>query len=93
MSKGIAIGTEAASNLISKVSFTYIPAYNLSHSENVGIMSQGASKLRERIEPNEQPTEIPESVQKGVHVAKKATGMYTHTTNSFHFSLPCFFTV
>ena len=37
-------------------------------------ITQGASKLRERIEPNEQATEIPEPVQKGVHVAKKASG-------------------
>ena len=35
---------------------------------------QGATKLREKIEPNEKPTEIPESVQKGVHYTRKATG-------------------
>ena len=35
---------------------------------------QGANKLREKIEPNEKPTEIPESVQKGVHYTRKATG-------------------
>ena len=39
---------------------------------------QGASKLRERIEPNEQATQIPEPVQKGVHVAKTASGMHVH---------------
>ena len=35
---------------------------------------QGATKLRGKIEPNEKPAEIPDSVQKGVHVANKATG-------------------
>ena len=35
---------------------------------------QGATKLRGKIEPNEKPAEIPDSVQKGVHVTNKATG-------------------
>ncbi|CAI8030247.1 Spartin [Geodia barretti] len=65
VSKGIAIGTEAASSLISK----------------------GASKLREKIEPNEKPTEIPESVQKGVHVAKKATGCVVGVSDFLMISL------
>ena len=35
---------------------------------------QGASKLRERMKPTEEPTEIPESIQKGVIVADRVTG-------------------
>ena len=35
---------------------------------------QGASKLRERMKPSEEPTEVPESVQKGVIVADQVTG-------------------
>ena len=35
---------------------------------------QGATTLRDKIEPNEKPTEIPESVQKGVHITRKASG-------------------
>jgi len=38
------------------------------------LWQQGASKLRERIKPSEEPTEIPESVQKGVLVADQVTG-------------------
>ena len=35
---------------------------------------QGANKLREKIEPNETSTEIPDSVQTGVYYTKKASG-------------------
>ena len=102
MSKGIAIGTEAAGNLITKVRkhvsttvFRHMWQYLLAIScLSVCILHpcsffvfdcvisknththtpQGGNKLREKIEPNEKATEIPQSVQKGVHVAKKASG-------------------
>ena len=34
---------------------------------------QGANKLRDQIEPNEKPTEIPQSVQKGVYYTRRTT--------------------
>lgn len=34
---------------------------------------QGATKLRDRIEPNEKPAEIPEEVQIGMHYTRKAS--------------------
>ena len=34
---------------------------------------QGATKLRDRIEPNEKATEVPDSVQKGVYYTRKTT--------------------
>ena len=72
VSKGIAIGTEAAGSLITKV--RELIDIELSNVHVRIPCVQGANKLREKIEPNEQATEVPESVQKGVHVAKKASG-------------------
>ena len=46
--------------------------------------AQGATKLREKIEPNEQATKIPEPVQKGVHVAKKASGKHLPKNSGVH---------
>ena len=38
------------------------------------LLVQGASKLREKIEPNQTATEVPTSVQTGVTVARKTSG-------------------
>lgn len=47
-----------------------------STSSNSGLRNspaQGANKLQEHIKPNEQATEVPASVQKGVHYTRKAS--------------------
>ena len=46
---------------------------NLFLTTSVRLSLQGATKLRDQIEPNEKPTEIPESVVKGVHYTRQAT--------------------
>lgn len=56
--------------------------YLLTHTH-----TQGANKLREKIEPNEKPTDIPESVQKGVHYTRKATGCVVGVSNFLMTSL------
>ena len=59
----------------------------LSLSLSLSLPSQGATKLREKIEPNEKPTEIPQSVQKGVHYTRKATGYVVGVSNFLMTSL------
>ena len=76
MSTKLSQGTVVAGSLISKVHVlvncsVFLMIYIHIHTYSY---TQGANKLRERIEPNEKPTEVPESVQKGVHYTRKATG-------------------
>ena len=35
---------------------------------------KGGDKLRDNIEPREEPVEIPQSVEKGTYYARRATG-------------------
>ena len=37
-------------------------------------IQKGASKLRERIQPEEKPVEVSPAVTKGLHIAKQAPG-------------------
>ena len=37
-------------------------------------IQKGASKLRERIQPEEKPVEVSPAVTKGLYIAKQATG-------------------
>lgn len=37
-------------------------------------IQKGASKLRERIQPEEKPVEVSPTVTRGLHIAKQATG-------------------
>lgn len=37
-------------------------------------IQKGASKLRERIQPEEKPVEVSPAVTRGLHIAKQATG-------------------
>ena len=57
------------------------------HCTHPLINSQGANKLREKIDPNDNPTEIPESIQKGVHYTRKATGCVVGVSNFLMTSL------
>ncbi len=61
---------------------TITPTYPNTHT-----LSQGAHKLRERIDPNEKPTEVPESVQRGVHYTRKATGYVVGVSDYLMLSL------
>ncbi|XP_019857077.1 PREDICTED: spartin-like [Amphimedon queenslandica] len=38
------------------------------------LLNKGGDKLRDNIEPREQPVEIPQSVEKGAYYARRATG-------------------
>ena len=51
------------------------------------FFSQGASKLREHIEPEEKPTEVPVPVEKGVHYTRRATGGVVRVSNFLMTSL------
>ena len=43
------------------------------HQDNI-LFVQGGIKARENIEPREQPVEIPQPVETGVHYARKVSG-------------------
>ena len=66
-------GTEAASVLLSKVPHHFPHLDHVYATVCAGFL-QGGKKLRERIEPNDKPVDVPEVVEVGAHYARKASG-------------------